>query len=341
MKTPHTNKPKVEIYIGGCTGSNVAQAERIARELDDGSTDIVKRPVFRQVFGTHTTAIAVRVGDTGFIIDNGSGVGQVCEFLKAKGVTQIFILQTHYHLDHLLGLPVNSFLLRKDIVKGIFSPRLGTHTLESVMDQIYASPFWPVWPKKFGIQHPFQSFEPGEPLPIMGGGIKTLSLNHDGGSVGYRIPTPEGDIAIVTDNELSNDDIRLATANFIAGSAVAYIDVQYRDGEYNGEQVIGAGSTMMIRKNWGHSTPSMLVKTFELMVKAPVLTLIGHHDPKRSDEDLFAFEREVRRTIKHLGTKLRFAKECDIISVNRPRQARLYLPVFSQGAVLDKLAAKP
>ncbi len=313
MKThKHTADNKVRIYIGGCTGSNVVSNERLIPAYD--TAEVESRIVSRGVFGIHTTSFGIFIGKTGIIVDNGTGVGQVSEWLKAQGVTQVFILQTHYHLDHVGGLMVNSFLMQKDIVKGIYGPSLSGFSVKSLMEQFYGPPYWPVSPKMFGIQHPIHSFNPGETLPILGG-VKTMLLKHSGGSVGYRIPTPAGDIVIATDNELSDGDIRKQTAEFLSGAMFAYVDLQYRDDEYEGKQPIGPGNTTVSRKNWGHSTPSMFVQTYEQMVKAPVLTLAGHHDPKRSDEDLFKFEVEARRALEHLGTVLGFAKEHKVYEI--------------------------
>jgi glyoxylase-like metal-dependent hydrolase (beta-lactamase superfamily II) len=307
MKTSKkTTENSVLIYIGGCTGSNVASSERLIPAYETG--EVESRYVSRNIFGTNTTSIAILIGKTGIMVDNGTGAEQASEWLKAKGVTQVFILQTHYHFDHAAGLMVNKFLLEKGIVKGIYSPRLNGFTFLHLLDRLYGPPIWPVSPKKFGIEHPIHSFEPGDTLPILGG-IKTMLLNHTDGSVAYRIPTPAGDIVIATDNELSNAAIRDEAAKFFSGATLAYVDLQYRDSEYDNKATIGPGHTTMSRKDWGHSTPSMFVQTYELMVKAPTLTLVGHHDPKRSDEDLFRFEIEVRRVLNHLGTVVGFAKE--------------------------------
>src|ERR1035437_3376165 len=257
----HTSSNNVEIYIGGCTGSTVVSAERIfhleARGITDAAT-VISLPVSRATFGTQTTSIAILMGSTGVLIDNGTGVQQASEWLKAKGAMQVFILQSHYHLDHISGLPFNGFLMNKNTpVKAIYGPTLpGGFDFDYVMKYFFIAPFWPVWPKKFGIELPIHAFVPGETIPVMGG-IKTMLLNHDGGSVAYRIPTPAGDIVIATDNELSNSEIRERCASFFSGAALAYIDLQYRNDEYDNKATIGPGETTMSRKGWGHSTPSI------------------------------------------------------------------------------------
>lgn len=315
MKT-YIQRPTVELYIGGCSGSNVPQAERSLRKGDDPSS-VIDRPVSRTTFGIHTTSLALLLGDTGIIIDNGTGVGQAAEFLKARCVSSVYIFNTHYHHDHVAGLMVNPFLLfDSKVVKGIFGPMLGQSDFASVIDQYYAPPFWPIGPKMLGIKLPVFSFNPGNTISVLGG-VKTLMLNHAGGSVAYRIPTVAGDIVIATDNELSNDDIRKKVAGFITGAKLVYVDVQYRDDEYENKRIIGPGGTSVSRKNWGHSTPDMMVKTYEQIITAPEITLVGHHDPKRSDEDLFAFEEELKIRLEYLGTEVRFARELQKLPLQR------------------------
>jgi hypothetical protein len=112
MKTTQLHTPHVQVFVGGCTGSNVVSEERYLREYDAPGMFI--RPVTRNIFGMHTTALGIRIDST------------VGEWLKAVGVTQVFILQTHYHVDHVAGLTVNGCLMSKDLVKGIYGPSLGT-----------------------------------------------------------------------------------------------------------------------------------------------------------------------------------------------------------------------
>lgn len=319
MKTKNNDK-LVRLCMGGVTGSNPVASVRYLRDYEGGG--VVARPLSRHVFGTNTTSIGILVGATGIIVDNGTGVGQVSEWLKAQGVTQVFILQTHYHIDHIAGIASNSFLLEKDIVRGLYGPKLGQYEFESAVRVLYGPPFYPISPSIFGIQHKYYSFDPGSTLPIMGG-VKTLLMNYNGGSVGYRIPTPAGDVVIMSDSELDHPADREAAAEFMKGAMVAYVEIQYRDSEYAGAQVIGPGNTNQTRKNWGHSTPSMVEQTYQLMVEAPKLTLVGHHDPKRSDEDLFKFEKEVEHILSSLGTHVEFAQEHAVYNfpyIARPKQ---------------------
>ncbi len=312
-------KNRTVLYIAGCTGSNSPQTLRIKGSSEEGSTEIVVKPMARKVFGTHTTSLALVDGDIGYLIDNGSGVGQACEFLMAKKVSKVRILQTHYHLDHMSGMPQNSMLFTKGIVECIYGPRLGAMDFKKAMNVMFEPWMWPVSPAMFGVDHEIRSFAPGDSLMI--GGIRTLMLNHPGGSVAYRIPTQHGDVVIATDNELAlGSDIRAAMPEFIAGSLLLYADVQYRDSEYAGHTGIGTNDTKMVRKNWGHSTPLMIRTMIDQMALPPDMILIGHHDPKRSDNDLLAFEAEVKAADSAVVPT--FARECQTYDlVPHPVQA--------------------
>ena len=110
-------------------------------------------------------------------------------------------------------------------------------------------------------------------------------------------------------------------ADFISGAALVYFDCQYRDSEYDGQSVIGTGDTAMKRQGWGHSTPSMIAQVLELTPVIPRRILIGHHDPKRPDGDLFVFEGEVKYLLEgRFNTKVEFAREGTVISLPVQKQ---------------------
>jgi phosphoribosyl 1,2-cyclic phosphodiesterase len=316
------NINEVILVIGGCTGSNSPQAIRF-QPAPKLSTSILSRPLNRSEFGTHTTSLAILDRDLGIIIDNGSGVGQASEFLRAENPSLVVMLQTHYHLDHTDGMPNNSLLFQKKIPTVIYGPKLspqGSDMLRA-MDRMFDPANWPVSPKMFGINHDPKEFDPATGALIVSGPELQLmlciaKLNHPGGSVAYRIPTRAGDIVIATDNELSNDDILGFTADFISGAELVYLDCQYRDSEYEGTAIIGTGDTVMVRKGWGHSTPNMIAAMLGVTAVIPKRILIGHHDPKRPDGDLFVFEGEVKRQLEGaFDTKVEFAREGSLISL--------------------------
>ncbi len=311
---------KSVFFVGGCAGTGSPASARIICPSETSAMPLV-RPVARKEFGTHTTSFGIVSQDIGIFIDNGSGINHVSDFLLAEGVTRIVGLQTHFHLDHCSGLPTNQLLFRKvhgePLVAAIYSPIIGPVGFEQEMEKYFQSHVWPVSPAMFGIKHKHIASPPDSFFTVHGLRVTSTSQRHPGGSVGYKIALPEGDVVIATDNELAEESDKKFFAEFVTGSALLYIDIQYRDSEYEGNASVGGGDTVFIRRNWGHSTPSMLVDVVRRIEPKlrPQRILVGHHDPRRPDGDLLAFEFEMREVFEGLGVTLSFARECQAIEL--------------------------
>lgn len=127
--------------------------------------------------------------DSAILLDAGTGLFRL---IGRSLPAQLHILLTHAHLDHVAGL---TFLL--DLV-GDAGPGITLYgapeALEGVTQHLFNSPLFPAaWP--YGLQ----VIEPGSTVTIAGVTVRTLGLNHPGGSVAYRLEWPETSLGYVTD----------------------------------------------------------------------------------------------------------------------------------------------
>lgn len=297
------------VFIGGCAGTNTPSAAKITAPSLHTPKPLIE-PWPRTEYGTLTTSFGIVVGDAGIFIDNGGGIIHVAELFRAMEIKKVYGLQTHFHMDHMLGIQNNGMLFRKNLVDTIYAPTFPGKKFRELFDASFDSQGWPIGPKTFGIEHHILDFEPGGYIGDILMGVRTLPLNHPGGAVAYRIALPFGDVVIASDTELVGEESTKAYAEFVSGARILYADVQYRTSEYAGEVGIGNGPAMS-RKNWGHSTPEMLGYALSKCESAPRIVLAGHHDPSRNDQDLRVFEKETVETLKGLRSEVRFARECD------------------------------
>jgi ribonuclease BN (tRNA processing enzyme) len=86
----------------------------------------------------------------------------------------------------------------------------------------------------------------------------------------------------------------LALADFARGADLYYADAQYLPEEYRGEVGI-SGARPVAHRGWGHSTVDDVVAT-ALAAEVKLLHL-GHHEPRRSDEDFELLEQRARRLL--------------------------------------------
>lgn len=308
------------LFMGGVSGTGAPPSLKITNPFEDLAP--VVAPFNRGKFGTHTSAFGLAFGKMGWFIDNGSGIGHVASYLTALKVDAVYGFESHKHADHRIGIQSNMLLFRKDLVKGLFTPKLGKKSSAELMAVDFNTDRWPISPKKLGIEHIFKEFEPGETLDAFIQ-VKTMMLPHPGGAVAYSFGFPHGKIIIATDAELVAGELREVYAGFVSGARYLYVDMQYRDAEYEGKIGI-CGGPAMSRVGWGHSTPRLLKETLERCPVLPQTILIGHHEPSRTDEDLCQFEAETRDYLSSLGVEVAFAREGesfelgnDAIEVNR------------------------
>ena len=305
---------KFGFFVGGCSGSGAPRT--FEKLFFDGDT-LRKSDFFKRGrFGIRTTSFAIAAGKKVFFVDGGAGIINVNQFLGMPEFAdcEVYGVQTHEHEDHKDSIQRNVFLgFRAAQLKKYYWPRLiigtsmgGDSFKRSFMD-------WPI-----GTKVSPEIFMPGQTIDLDEIKVATFLLKHGfdvaknapGYSVAYRIETPHGAIVIATDHEIDLQDEKYLRdfAKFVSGAKVLYHDLQYRRNEYDGTEGI-CGGGKMTRKGWGHSTPDMLFRALELCEKPVEKLVAGHHDPERNEDDLLAFEKEVKQGFAPIGTKAEFAIE--------------------------------
>jgi phosphoribosyl 1,2-cyclic phosphodiesterase len=132
------------------------------------------------------------------VLDAGSGIVGLGETLDARG-GPIPILLTHYHWDHIQGLPFFTPFYRRGWQPTIFAPIIGSAD-RAFVETIFQTPFFPV---------PFDSLEsrpdvvliPPRAFEIGEFQIRVQPLTHPGGAFAYRIKGDQGDLVYATDHE--------------------------------------------------------------------------------------------------------------------------------------------
>ena len=243
-------------------------------------------------FGGNTSCVELHVNDQIIIFDMGSGLMNLGNQLLKKNIKKFDILVSHFHYDHTCGLPFFSPAYNKgcefSIRAGIEKTR--SKTLEVLKKQI-SSPSFPITVDKFLAKIKFYDFEIGKDFYINNIKIKTTSLNHPDGAVGYRVENNEKSICYITDHEHDIKNKNKNLLDFLSDADVLIYDSTYDDNNF--KSFIG----------WGHSTWQEATR---LAKQCNIKKLfIFHHNPDNDDKKM----EQIENICKKMDNNFIVAKE--------------------------------
>ncbi|WP_027997815.1 MBL fold metallo-hydrolase [Sinorhizobium arboris] len=233
-------------------------------------------------YGGNTPCIEIRCGKEVLIFDAGSGLREAGLSLMSEGVSEFDVFFTHTHYDHIIGLPYFKPIYRCSSAVRFWSGHLhGKMSTAEMINEFMRPPWFPVSTGICQASLDTVDFRPGETLsPRKDVSIRTMSLVHPGGCVGYRIEWGERAVALIYDTEHEPGILDPALLEFIAGADLMVYDCTYLESE------------MPTFRGYGHSTG---MHGSQLAKAAGVARLaMFHHDPSRTDAALAAMEQEVQ-----------------------------------------------
>jgi phosphoribosyl 1,2-cyclic phosphodiesterase len=241
-----------------------------------GSTPTVDRASSR--YGGNTPCLDLQTPDgTRFILDCGTGLRMLGNAWKVAASAQgidAHIFVTHYHWDHIQGIPFFAPLylpLNKFHFYSFRSDFLGRDSLKRVFEAQMALPYFPVDFSTMSAVREFTELAGGDQITVGDTRITACWLNHPQGCLGFRFDTPAGSIVYATDNEPGRREFDATLLELCAGAEILVNDAQFTP-----EQLAGS------RKGWGHSS---WLESVRLAKAAGVRHLVlFHHDPDSDDK---------------------------------------------------------
>lgn len=219
-------------------------------------------------FGSSTTCIEVRDQEKSLIIDGGSGIKYLSDELirsgQIKNVDEFHILMSHFHFDHIIGLP----FFAPHFIKGkkihYYSVQPG---IESIVKSLFSRPMFPVTYEHLQADIQFHKIETYKSFEANGFKITSYNLDHPDPCSGFRVEKNNKVYAHAVDHEI--DRITRAElgrdADLFEKADLLYIDAQYDENE------------ILTKKGWGHGTCK---RGFQVANEFQVKQLLfAHHDP--------------------------------------------------------------
>lgn len=254
-------------------------------------TNPVAQPEFMAYGGETTSFLVEGGGGERILIDAGTGVRELGRRLQAgNGRRSALLLLTHYHLDHIMGLPSLGLIYSPEWSLEIAAPAHEDVEVAVTMSRIMARPFWPLQISDLGSRLRFRALDgPASAEPLAHGGLRVTwcAVHHPGGCTAYRIDEPGtgASVVIATDMEwgeagAAERDAFLRLCAAPSPPDLLLVDAQYTAAEY--ERYRG----------WGHTTWEQAV---DLATAAGARRmLVTHHDPSKDDTALDAVRAALR-----------------------------------------------
>ncbi|MBM3285042.1 MAG: MBL fold metallo-hydrolase, partial [Candidatus Aminicenantes bacterium] len=189
-------------------------------------------------YGGHTLCACVTsaAGEM-VIVDAGTGIKRLGEkIMEGAGSSglHLYVLLTHFHLDHIIGLPFFAPLYAAGAGITFYSPFPPKKT-EKQLAGLMGGRYFPVAFRETQSAKTFKKI-PENGLAIGNFAITSCPLHHPQGSVAYRIEAGESSLVVATDTEPPEGRLDERLTSFARGADVFVCDATFTPAEYGKRQ---------------------------------------------------------------------------------------------------------
>lgn len=246
-------------------------------------------------YGVATTCVEVQTPKGQIIIDGGSGIRNLGEKIMSgtigRGKGPFHIFMTHFHWDHVIGLP----FFTPHFVPGIQIHYYAVQTeLEQLIRGIFRKPYFPVPFEALAAKIHFHVLPPRQPVVVDDITVTPYQLDHPDPCWGFKVQSGGKTYSHCVDTEgmrVTRDEMG-ADLPLYQNSDLMYFDAQYTFPE------------LAEKANWGHSAAQVGMEiAFREKIKR---VLFAHHDPGATTQQVQELKRQ---TGDYYNWRLKEAKE--------------------------------
>lgn len=279
--------------------------------------------------GGNTSCVEITAGRDTVLCDAGTGIIPFGNRVIASPdhPKKLLIVLTHYHWDHICGLPFFVPAFVRDWKIHFFGPGDTVPEIKQNLDSQMQHPYFPVGTESWVAD---VSYENPEEMALIWGAfsIRRFGVHHPGLTYGYRIDVRGKSVVYVSDNECRYCDAnreprtwegldaeeqellrRIEREEYeIELRGIRDTDVLIHDAQYTPEDYEK-------KRGWGHSC---YVDTVNVAIDANVKSLyLYHHDPLYDDVAIAKIYEDCARIIKARGSSMRchVAREGDVVEL--------------------------
>lgn len=243
--------------------------------------------------GGNTSCVEINVDGHVLVCDAGTGIIPLGnKIVKQATNKNLLIILTHYHWDHICGLPFFTPAFIPDWNIDFFAPGESAQEIKQNIDSQMQSPYFPVgtetWMANINYLNPKEKELHHGPMEIT-----NYSVHHPGITYGYQIKVGDKRIIYVSDNECQFLDKTMQNkiAEFSKEEQQMFVEMNREEYEYELNVIQSADILIHDAQytpkdyadkcGWGHSC---YVDVVNYAIDADVKELyLFHHDPSNDD----------------------------------------------------------
>lgn len=239
-------------------------------------------------YGGNTPSCEVFTENTSIIIDGGSGIRrkgyELMEGPCGKGKGEIHLFMTHFHWDHIIGIP---------FFAPVFVPGNRIHVYSVQPDAqktirlLFTKPQFPISYEALGADFIFHTLEPRKPMQIGELIITPYRLDHPDPCWGYKITDGQRVLSYCVDTECTR-----ASRKDLKDDLPLYqrVNTMIFDAQYTLMESIVKGT-------WGHSAATM---GLDIALREGIEKVVfTHHDPAADDDNVAKAQRQTNEYLEY------------------------------------------
>lgn len=244
-------------------------------------------------YGGNTSCVEVQApGAPSVVFDCGTGARLLGRELVRRPERKLYLLFSHYHLDHLFGFPFFAPIFAPSFQMVVMAPGFSVETPRDRLGRYLNGVFHPLRLPEIPATLNWDVLPPTREFELEPYRFQTIALNHPGGASGYRVDANGRSVCYLTDTapfarpqegltaSLAPTSRERQLIQLMQGADLVIFDTMFTLEEY------------LEKMTWGHAYPEYAVS---LCAAAQVKTLcLFHHAPDASDDILEALEARWR-----------------------------------------------
>ncbi len=202
-------------------------------------------------YGGNTSCVEVKCNDKIIIFDSGTGIMPLGYDITTRNIVKennkkcLYVFFSHVHWDHIQDFPFFKPAFDSEYEINLYSSLHENINIEGALRGQMAPPYFPIQLKDMSACMNFKMIMGDDDVQIGNVSVKSISLDHPNGSIGYKITCENKPVAYISDHE-HTEESKQRMIGFLKETNLVIFDAQYTPEEYSGSD--GSGG----RKGGGH-----------------------------------------------------------------------------------------